>query len=63
MFFHMDSIKEFRSFILNWKFVTIVTIIIGVKGVNDNKDENKLLIVYGKGEFDQNILILGNNFR
>jgi hypothetical protein len=32
MFFHMDSIKEFRSFIQSWRSVTIDVIIIGVKG-------------------------------
>ncbi len=59
----MDSIGEFRSFILIWRYVTIVVIIINVKGIGDNKAEKKLLIVDGKGEFDQNILALGNNFR
>ncbi len=62
MFFDMDSIKEFRSFIQSWKFITIVIIVIGVKGIKDNKDEKQLLVVDGEGEFDQNILALGNNF-
>jgi hypothetical protein len=39
MFFHMYSIREFRSLIQNWRFVTIVVIIIGVRGVGDSKGE------------------------
>jgi hypothetical protein len=39
MFFHMYSIKEFRSFIQNWKFATIVVIMISVRGVRDSKGE------------------------
>ncbi len=39
MFFHMDSIRKFRSLILYWRSTTIVVIIIGVKGVGDNKGE------------------------
>jgi hypothetical protein len=40
MFFHMDSIKEFRSYIQSWKFATIVVIVISVRGVRDNRGEN-----------------------
>jgi hypothetical protein len=39
MFFHMDSIREFKSSIQNWRSSTIVVIIIGIKGVWDNKGE------------------------
>jgi len=39
MFFHMDSIKEFRSFFQNWSFFTIVIIIVGVRGAWNNKGE------------------------
>ncbi len=63
MFFHMDSIREFRSFIQSWKFPTIVIIVIGVKGIKDSKDEKQLLIINGKGEFNQNSFALSNNFR
>jgi len=35
----MDSIGEFKSDIHSWRFVTIVIIVIGVNGINDNKDE------------------------
>ncbi len=52
MFFHMDSIKEFKSSIQSWRFATIVVIVIGVRGVGDNKGEKQLLIVDGEGEFD-----------
>jgi hypothetical protein len=40
MFFHMDSIRKFKSFLQNWNFVTIVVIIIGVTGRGNNKGEN-----------------------
>jgi hypothetical protein len=52
MFFHIYSIREFRSSIQSWRFATIDVIVIGVKGVGDNKGEKQLLIVDGKGEFD-----------
>jgi hypothetical protein len=63
MFFHMDSIKEFKSSIQNWRFVTIIIVMIGVRGIGDNKHEKQLLIIDGKGEFDLDILTLGNNFK
>ncbi len=63
MFFHMDSIKEFKSSIQNQRSGTIVVIVISVRGVRDNKGEKKLLITNGEGEFDQNILAFGNNFK
>jgi hypothetical protein len=63
MFFHMDSIKKFRNFIQSWTFVTIVAIVIGVRGIGDNKCEKTLLIIDREGEFDQNIFALGNNFK
>jgi hypothetical protein len=58
----MDSIRKFRSSIHSWKFATIAITIIGGRGVRDNKGENQLLIVNGKGVFDQNVFVLGNNF-
>jgi hypothetical protein len=63
MFFHMDSIKEFKSFIQSWRSPPIVVIIVGVKGIGDYKGEKQLLIVNGKGEFEQVIFSLGNNFK
>ncbi len=63
MFFHMDSIKIFKSFIQSWRSTTIVVIIISVKGVKVNKGENLLLIVDGEGEFDQDVFVISNNFR
>ncbi len=62
MFFHMDSMKEFRSFIQSWNFTTIIIIIIGVKGGGDNNGGKQLMIIDGEGEFDQDVLIMGNNF-
>jgi hypothetical protein len=42
MFFHMDSNREFKSSIQSWRCVTIVIIIICIKGVGDKKNEKKL---------------------
>ncbi len=63
MFFQMGSIRKFKSSIQSSSFVIIIVIIIGVKGVGDNKSEIQLLITSGKGEFDEDIFILGNNLR
>jgi hypothetical protein len=37
IFFHTNFIKEFKRFIQSWNSTTIVVIIIGVKGREDNK--------------------------
>ncbi len=63
MLFHMDSIRKFKSSIQSWRFATITIIVISVRGVGDNKGEKKLLIIDGKGEFDRDVLTLGNNFK
>jgi hypothetical protein len=42
--FHLDSIREFKSFIEGWRF----TIIIGVRGKKDNKGGKQLMIVMEK---------------
>ncbi len=63
MFFHMDFIREFKFSIQNWRSTTIAIIIIGVRGIKDSKGEQQLLIANGEGEFDQDIFVLGNNFR
>jgi hypothetical protein len=57
----MDSIREFKNYIQNWKSTTIAIIVIGVRGVGDNKGEQKLLIANGEGAFDQNVFAFGNN--
>jgi len=62
LFFHVDSIREFESFIQNCRSPTIVVIFIDVKGAQDIKGENKLLTIDGKCELDQDIFILNNNF-
>jgi hypothetical protein len=59
----MDSIREFKNCIQNWRSTTIVVIVINVRGVGDNKGEKKLLIISGKCEFDQNVLALSNNYK
>jgi hypothetical protein len=63
MFFHMDSIKEIRNLLQSWSLATMSFIIVGVKGGRNNEGENQLLIANGKGEFDQNVLVLDNNFK
>ncbi len=63
MFFHMDSIRVFKSFIQSWRSTTIIIIVVGVRGIRDSKGEKQLLIVDGEGEFDQDVLIIGNNFK
>ncbi len=52
MFFHMDSIRKFRNSILRWRSAPIVIIVIGVKGIGDNRNEKQLLIADRKGKFD-----------
>ncbi len=63
IFFLMDSIKEIRNYFQSQSLAIVVFIIVGVKGGKNNKGENQLLIVDGEGEFDQNVLVLGNNFK
>ncbi len=63
MFFHMDSTRKFKKFIQSWRSITIVVIIIGVRGIGDIKGEKQLLITDKKGEFDQYIIAFGNNFK
>jgi hypothetical protein len=63
MFFHLDSIREFKSYIYSYKSVTIVVIVICVRGIENNRAEKQLLITNGKGKFDQDVIIFGNNFK
>jgi hypothetical protein len=58
----MDSIREFKNFIQSWRSITIVVIVISVRGIRDSKGEKKLLIINEKCEFHQNVFALGNNF-
>jgi hypothetical protein len=37
--------------------------VITIRGVGNNKGEKQLLILDEESEFDQDILVLGNNFR
>jgi hypothetical protein len=39
MFFHMDSIREFISYFQSWNFITIVVVIVNVRGEGNNKGE------------------------
>jgi hypothetical protein len=47
----------------SWRCTTIIVVIISVREVGDNKGEKQLLITNGKGEFEQDVCVLGNNFR
>jgi hypothetical protein len=59
----MGSLRELKNSFQSWGYVTIVVIIVGVRGGRNNKGEKKLLIVNEKGEFDQNAFALGYNFK
>jgi hypothetical protein len=52
MFFHMDLIRKFQNSIHSWRFATIAIIVIGVRGIKDNKVEKQLLIADGKVNFN-----------
>jgi hypothetical protein len=39
MFFHMDSIWEFKSSFQSWSFIIIAIIVVGVRGKGNNKGE------------------------
>jgi hypothetical protein len=47
MFFHMDSIREFKR-----SYGIIAIIVVGVRGKENNKGEKQLLIVDEESEFD-----------
>jgi hypothetical protein len=47
MFFHMDSIGEFKK-----SSNIIAIIVVGVRGKRNNKCEKQLLIIDEEGEFD-----------
>jgi len=59
----MDSIKEFIKSVQSWKFATIVFIIISAREIKDSKGEKQLLIIDIKGEFDNDVLTISNNFK
>ncbi len=63
MFFHMDSIREFKFFFQCWNCVTIVVIIVGVGGGRDSKGEKQLLLVNGEGEFEQDVFNFKQQFQ
>ncbi len=54
-----NSIRAFQ----NWSFATIAISTVGVKGKGNSKGKKQLLIANGKGEFDQDVLDFGNNFK
>ncbi len=45
MFFHVDSIRGFKTSFQTWAFATLVVMVIVVRGGGDNKGEKKLLII------------------
>jgi hypothetical protein len=64
MFFHFDFFKEFRSKSLHPKFSTaIITIIITVIKGGGKNYEKQFKIIDGEGQFDQNVLIFGKQFK
>jgi hypothetical protein len=63
MFFHMNSIRKFKISIQSCRSFTIVSIVIGIRGIRNSKGEKQLLIIDQEGEFDQYILALSNNFK
>ncbi len=52
--FYTNSIKEFKTFVQSWNSTNIMVIVISVRGGGDNNGERQLMIVDGKGKFDQN---------
>jgi hypothetical protein len=44
MYFHMDSIRKFKSYCQSWIFTIITFIIVGVRGGGNSKGEKTLLI-------------------
>ncbi len=62
MFFHTNSIREFRNFVQSWNSNGIASIMSSVRG-GDNKGERQLMITNEEGEFDQDIIAMGNNFK
>ncbi len=61
--FLMGSIRQLKNSLQNQGYATIVVIIVGVRGGGNNEGEKQLLIVDGKGKFDQNAFAFGNNFK
>jgi hypothetical protein len=62
LFFHIDSLQEFRD---RFKFsnATNTIIVTEVKGGGENSHEKQLMVANGEGEFDQDVLAFGNPFR
>jgi uncharacterized protein YjlB len=55
MFFHTYSITELWNYVQSWNFASIAIFVTGVKKKGYNRCEKQLMIVDGKGEFDQDI--------
>jgi len=45
MFFHIDSIRGFKTSFYTWVFATLFVMVLVVRGGGDNKGEEKLLII------------------
>jgi len=52
-----------KSSFQSWSSTTIAVIIVGVKRRRNSEGEKQLLIIDWEGEFDQNVIVLGNNFK
>ncbi len=62
-FFTWIPLENSKVFFQFWSYVTIVVIIVGVRGGRDSEGERQLFIIDGEGEFEQDVFILGNNFK
>jgi DNA integrity scanning protein DisA with diadenylate cyclase activity len=49
MYFHVDSIREFRNYVQSWNFISIVIYFTSVREGKNKKGEKQLMIVDGKG--------------
>jgi hypothetical protein len=61
MVFHMDSIREFKSYLQSWSFATIVVINIDVRGGRISKGEKHSLIAMENVNLTKMFFILNNN--
>ncbi len=60
----MDSLRKFKDRYLESKFSngTIVVIVTTIRGGKKSSHERQLMVAYGEGEFDEDVLIFGSLF-
>jgi hypothetical protein len=61
----MDSLQEFKDRYLQSKFSngTIVVIVTTIRGGRKSSHERQLMVAYGEGGFDEDILTFGSLFK